>query len=386
MRTGDQSYIKELNKSIALQLLRSTPTISRTQIAKISGLNKATISSIVDELLEQNLVFEVGRGPSSMGRRPVLLQFNAEAGYAIGLEIAVHSLRAVVTNLAGKVLNTVHRPLNDHDVTSILHEIKKIVTEISAHIAPSPLGLLGVGVGVPGLVNFSRGIVLNAPNLSWRDVPLQNQLEEILSLPVWIDNEANAGALGEKRFGIGENASNMIYISAATGVGAGIIMQGDLVRGEDGLSGEFGHMTIESQGPLCSCGNRGCLEIFSSERTLLHEFRQVHEGATFDDILQALDNGDLYALRCIQKVGHYLGIGIANMINAINPSIVVIGNRLAQAGTYLLDAVNESLSTRCFIKPYSGVTVQLSTLGIDACAMGAASIVVNHYFAGPDAS
>ena len=385
MRTGDQSYIKELNRSIALQILRSHTTISRTQIAKISGLNKATISAIVDELIEQGLALEVGRGPSSVGRRPVLLHFNANAGYAIGLEIAVGSLRAVVTNLSGQVLHVIHRETDDLAVTAVIEQIQSIIGELQVKTVPSRLGILGVGVGVPGLVNFSKGIVLNAPNLQWQNVPMQAQLEAALSLPVWIDNEANAGALGEKLFGAGKDVANVVYISAAAGIGAGIIVKGDLLRGADGLAGEFGHMTIESQGPKCACGSRGCLEVFASERRLMDLYRQAHsKEASFAAFIQALNDTDEAAIEAVYTVGHYLGIGISNIVNAMNPSMVIIGNRLAQTGAHLLSAVSESLKERCFIKPYSNVHVQVSTLGINACAIGAASLVLQRYFAGPE--
>lgn len=385
MRTGDQSYVKELNRSIVLNILRTHATISRTQIANITGLNKATISSIIDELLRESLAIEIGRGPSAIGRRPILLHFNANTGYAIGLEIAIGSIRAVLTNLSGQVLHVIHRETCDQTVPMVVQQIHNITSELITETKSSPLGILGVGIGVPGLVNFSKGIVLNAPNLQWNQVALQSLVEEEISIPVLIDNEANTGALGEKMYGVGKDIDNIAYISAATGIGVGVILRGELVRGTDGLAGEFGHMTIESQGPKCSCGSRGCLEVFASERKLMDMYHAASgTNADFEELLLQLNNRDPSAVESVYSVGHYLGIGISNIANAINPSMIIIGNRLAQIGVHLLSAVTESVQERCFTKPYSQVNIQLSSLGIDACAMGAASLVLNKYFSGPE--
>ncbi|WP_157067026.1 ROK family protein, partial [Alicyclobacillus shizuokensis] len=210
-RTGDQAFIKELNKSIVLNLLRFHSPISRTQISVQTGLNKATVSSIVEELIHEDLVLEIGRGHTRVGRRPVLLLFNARAGYVVGVDLGVDYVRVIVSDLSGEIVAAREFPLTDNKgPQQMVESIVRAVADLKAALPPSSLGLIGIGVGVPGLVDYSHGIVLNAPNLAWRDVHLGALLENYLNLPVYVDNEANTGALGEKLFGIGKEVSDLI--------------------------------------------------------------------------------------------------------------------------------------------------------------------------------
>ncbi|WP_083521226.1 ROK family protein [Alicyclobacillus kakegawensis] len=384
-RTGDQAFIKELNKSIVLNLLRFHSPISRTQISVQTGLNKATVSSIVEELIHEDLVLEIGHGRARVGRRPVLLLFNSRAGYVVGVDLGVDYVRIIVSDLSGEIVAVREFPLADNKspqqmVESIVHA----VDDLKAELPSSSLGVIGMGVGVPGLVDYSHGIVLNAPNLAWRDVHLSALLENYLNLPVYVDNEANTGALGEKLFGVGKEVSDLIYISAGTGIGTGIIVNNELVRGSQGIAGEFGHMTIEAQGLKCSCGNHGCLEMYASERALVQKYRQLTGLAcSSEDILARLDAGDADALRAIQTVGQYLGIGVANLVGGLNPSLILIGNRLSAAGEWLLRPLEQAVQNRCFTVPYTQLRIQTSSLGRNACAVGAASLVLHEYFAGP---
>jgi glucokinase-like ROK family protein len=387
-RTGDQAFIKELNKSIVLNLLRFHSPISRTQISVQTGLNKATVSSIVDELIRENLVLEVGHGHTRVGRRPVLLLFNAHAGYVIGVDLGVDYVRVLATDLSAEIATSRELTIGDErSPQQVVQAIVQAIQEIKSELPSSSLGIIGIGIGVPGLVDFSHGIVLNAPNLAWRDVHLGALLENYLGLPVYVDNEANTGALGEKLFGVGREASNLIYISAGTGIGTGIIVHNELVRGSQGIAGEFGHMTIEAQGLKCSCGNHGCLEMYASERALVRRYQQLTgTHLTTEEILLRLKENDAAALEAIQTVGQYLGIGVANLLNGLNPSLILIGNRLSAAGEWLVRPIEQTVRNRCFTLPYTQVRIQTSSLGRNACAIGAASLVLHEYFAGPRAA
>jgi len=384
-RTGDQTYIKELNRSIVLNTLRFQGEMSRTQLAAITGLNKATISSLVDELISAQLVIEVGHGTSQIGRRPILLMFNAPAGFVIGIDLQVGFARIVATNLSGKIEQAVEcsfESSSEHqDVIEILVEK---VGELSGKLPPSRLGVVGVGVAVPALVDFLRGIVINAPNLKWKDVHLKALLENRLNVPVYVDNEANAGALGEKLSALGQSVSDLIYISAGYGLGTGLIVNHELLRGANGVAGEFGHMIVEPQGRRCHCGNQGCWEMYASEKALLNEYeRLAGRTTTTEEILSLARSHEPHAFEAIQFVGRYLGIGISNILNALNPPLIVIGNKLSKAGGLLLRPVQQTVTSRCFVAAYADVNIQLSSLGQDACAVGAASLVLHEYFSGP---
>ncbi|MCL6454274.1 MAG: ROK family protein [Alicyclobacillus sp.] len=384
MRTGDQALIKELNKNIIMNLIRNQSPISRAQISVESGLNKATVSSIVDELIHDGLVTELGPARSAIGRRPLMLGFNATAGYAIGVELGIEYVHVLTVDLAGRIVSSHESPLPATDVGSVISEIAAHIEDEVSKTPASALGIIGVGVGVPGLVDFASGTILYAPNLNWSDVPMRTLLEERVDLPVFVDNEANTGALAEQLFGVGTEDENAVYFSVGTGIGVGVILNRTLIRGSGGTAGEFGHMIVEAGGLRCSCGSRGCLEMYASTRALVSKYAQIAgAGASFDDVIRRIRDGETLAVQAVDSVGRYLGIGISNVINGLNPSLVVIGNRMSEAGKRLLRPVHEMIRNAALGVPASHARVELSSLGRNATATGAASLALNDFFQGP---
>lgn len=407
-RTGDQAFIKDMNKSIVLNMLRFRSPISRVDIARTTGLNKATVSGIVDELITEEYVTEIGHGHSQVGRRPVLLQFNPDVGRVFGVDLGTHEVHVLELDLAAHIRATYDEPLQSTAVADTVVTIADLLRRAIAQANPTRLGVIGVGIGVPGLVDARRGVVYNAPNLGWQDVPLKRLLEDEIHLPTFIDNEANAGAMGEKLFGGGQDVASLIYVSAEAGIGTGIFFHNEILRGESGFAGEFGHMTIDVNGPRCTCGNHGCLEVYASEKALLDHYMRLRrakgssagnnsaatdsrgngddERPSLDGFLQRLQAGDSAAIESTQRTGYYLGVGIATLMNGLNPSLVLIGNRLAEAGEWLLRPTLKAIQERSFIAPHAHFRVELSTLGRNACAIGAASLVLHTHFADPSAS
>ncbi len=379
--------MKEINKSVVLNRIRFHSPISRSQISADTGLNKATVSALIDELIREDLVLEVGHGRSRVGRRPIMLLFNAKVGTVLGVELGVEYIRIVSTDLSAKVIATHSRPLpQDADATEVIEALVTAIEEAKRQAPATNYGVVGIGIGVPGLVDFRRGIVLRAPHLNWANIPLKAMLESRLGVPVFVDNEANAGALGEKLYGAATHISNLLYISAGTGIGTGIVIGNELLRGADGIVGEFGHMSIDTHGVPCTCGNAGCWELYASERAVTSGYhRLTGQGLSFEEVLHRVHESDPAALQVFQTVGQYLGVGIVNLINGLNPSMILLGNRLSEAGRSVTDAVQQVMATRCFIGPYSKVTVQVSSLGRDACAIGAAALVLHHFFSGTSA-
>ncbi len=368
-----------------MNLLRFKSPISRTQISLESGLNKATVTSLMAELLEDGFATEVGRGHSYGGRRPVLLRFNASAGYVIGIDLGVSDLKAMITDLSAHEVYTLTDQLpQNQDVHETIARISKAVQTCIKITPPSRHGVIGVGIGVPGLVDFETGNVINAPNLNWRDVPLKALVENLVQLPVYVDNEANVGALAEQLYGGGRGIQNFVYVSAGAGIGTGIITNGELYRGANGISGEFGHMTVEMQGLRCACGNRGCLEMYASEKALVERYRQLTGGTVSPEvILSRLDHEDPNAIESMHSVATYLAIGISNIVNGLNPTVVLIGNHLARAGRWLLPPIAQTLMSRCLIAPYSSVETRISSLGENAGVIGAVALAIDQYFARP---
>lgn len=272
-RTWNQHVVKKENKSLVLETILEFSPISRADIAKQTGLNKGTVSSLVNELLEEQLIYESGSGVSSGGRRPVMLLFKQEAGYAIGIDIGVNYILGILTDLQGDICHekTIH--FNHLTYEEITKELFHVIDSLISSMPSSHYGVVGIGIGVPGIIS-TDGQILLAPNLNWKSKNLKGLLEDHYHLPVHIENEANAGAYGEKRFGAGKESDNIIYVSVGIGIGVGLILNGKLYKGNNGFSGELGHMTIEADGIKCRCGNQGCWELYASEQALIHNAEQ----------------------------------------------------------------------------------------------------------------
>lgn len=378
--TGDQALVKRINTSLILDTIRRHAPISRASVSELTGLNKATVSNLVQELLNNHLVQESGPGASSGGRKPRLLLFNGQAGYAIGLELRVQQMTAVLTDLAGRIVAEDECPLEQHDTDSVTAGMVAIVRRLMQKAPQSPYGIVGIGAGVPGMVDGS-GTVLFAPNLGWEMVPLSQLLEEELGLPVTIDNEANAGAQGELRFGAGRDASHLLYISAGSGIGSGIIINGELYKGARGYAGESGHMTIESEGRSCSCGNRGCWELYASEKSYDNEEFALPSKRT-SELISYARQGHEGTIRHFYKLGHYLGVGITNLVNGFNPQSVIIGGPLSDARAWLEDTMQQVVAQRTLPYHRERMEIRFAELGSRSTVIGAAYSAISQ-FLGP---
>lgn len=397
MITGDQVLVKRINKALVLNTIRKKDVIFRAEIAKKTGLNRSTVSALVDELLADGLILETGTGVSQGGRKPVILSINKDFGSVIGIDLGVNYILSVLTNFAGDILweKRLIVPTNVPQQQR-LDDLYSLIEETLRHAPPTVRGIIGIGVGVPGIVNYQEGLILLAPNLRWKNVHLRTMIEERFHIPVCIDNEANAGAIGEKWFGMGKKASDFVYVSAGTGIGTGIIINNELYRGASGLAGEMGHMTIDAGGRPCLCGNVGCWEEHASEKALFHYLREHLDNAasshlhihsldqmTALDINEAAKAGDPLASQALRHVGRQLGVGVAGLINTFNPGIVIIGNALALAGDYIMDELYHEVSRRCFTAKYFPVKIVLSALNLKACAIGAVSLVISKVYSAP---
>ncbi|MCE5285994.1 MAG: ROK family protein [Pelosinus sp.] len=401
MLTADQLLVKQINKTLVLNTVYQKRPVSRAEIAKITGLNKSTVSALVDELLTEGLIIETGIGESQGGRKPVQLSINAGVGSIIGLDLGVNYILSILTDFAGKILweKRITVKPDERFSEERIDIICELLQETINYAPSSPRGIIGIGIGVPGIVNFDRGTILSAPNLNWKNVNLKNIIEEKFHLPVILDNEANAGAIGEKWFGCCKKATDLIYVSAGRGIGAGIILNDELYRGARGIAGEIGHMTVECQGITCSCGNSGCWEEYASEKALYRYLRMqaknyphslllkngVEQIADYNifEIIDAAIEGDELAVQAFKMIGSYLGIGVANLINIFNPEVVVLGNTLPLVGDILMDELKREVAERSFSANYSAVRILSSELYMDACALGAAALVISRQYASP---
>ncbi len=244
----------------------------------------------------------------------------------------------------------------------------------------SPYGLMGIGLCVPGLVNTEQKIIFT-PNIDWDyEVDLKALLEQEFTVPVFIENEANAGAYGEKVFGAAKNYENLIYVSVGIGIGTGIVINNDLYRGVNGFAGELGHVSIDLNGLKCSCGNRGCWELYASEKALLHSIHDKQALVSHQEIIQLANQNDPEILMELQNFGFYIGVGLTSILNTFNPQAVIIRNELVEALPMVLNSIRNSISSRMYDQLNNSYELLLSSLGKNAPALGACSIVMDHSF------
>ncbi|UOQ91823.1 ROK family protein [Halobacillus shinanisalinarum] len=381
LKTWNQNTIRNGNKSLVLKSIMTHAPISRAEIAKKTGLNKGTVSSQVTELLKEDLIYEKGPGESSGGRRPVMLLFNRHAGYCIGIDIGVNYILGILTDLEGNVCEETSTTFHQLSYENINEKLFEIVDFLITASPQSPYEIVGIGIGVPGAVN-NDGKILLSPNLGWQNVNLKQLINEKYNCPVIIENEANAGAYGEKKFGVGKEGKDIVYVSVGVGIGVGLVLNGKLYRGSNGFSGELGHMTIEVNGAKCQCGNKGCWELYASEKALInyaHKMGYTREQDTLEKMIRLTNGGNVDMIKSFQTIGAYLGIGITNIINTFNPEKVIIGNRLVAAKQWIKEPLLEKTQNNALWFQKDDVNVCFSELHKHATALGVSAFTVENF-------
>lgn len=390
--TGDVQLVRRLNREAILGLIRERQPISRTALARLTHLTPATVFSIVDELVQEGLVKERGIGPSQGGRRPMLFEFNPHSHAVIGVDIRIAQVVGVLTDLNAVPRLTIAR---DYSLEAGADVVGLVIEVIRDLIAASPLPpdrLIGIGVAAPGIVDAQRGVVIKSVNWGWNDLPLRDILAEKFDKPIYVDEDDNTLALGEAFFGAGRGVPNVICIKIGRGLGAGIIINGELFRGPDNAAGEVGHIMVEPEGPQCYCGNYGCLDRmvaapFIAERAIkrlkqgaVSSLRERVQGdldrVTVALIAEAANAGDPFARQIMEETGRYLGLGVATLVNILNPDLVIIGGGVILAGAPLLETVRQVVQLRTFPGPSRRVRIVPPMLGAEATAIGAAVLVM----------
>ncbi len=374
-------------------MIRFTPGgISRAELARQMGLTRAAISSIIDDLKANGLVDEVEAGPATGGRRPILLAINPHYGHAVGIDLGATHLQIVVTDFAAHVLEDVEYPISVTDgPVSCLGQIDRYLNELLARLNLDTNSLTAIGMDVPGPVVIDQGMVSSPPIMpGWDGYPIRTHLEDLWHIPLSIGNDAELGALGEWAYGAGRGENNLAYIKVGTGVGAGLLLDGHIYRGATGTAGEIGHVTIEDNGPLCTCGNYGCLEAMAGGMAIARKAREAiekgrrtqlstlaPENILAVDVAKAAQRGDLVAQQIITEAGRYLGIAIASLVNIFNPGLVVIGGGVSQLGDLLLEPIRKAVMERSLHSAAKAVRITSSVLGRRASSMGAAVQAIN---------
>ncbi|MDL1917698.1 ROK family transcriptional regulator [Chloroflexi bacterium CFX5] len=400
--TADQAFVRETNLSLVLRLIHNQSPVSRAQLAGITGLNKSTVSSLVDELIERRLVHEIGSNTGGAGRPATLIEINPQAGIIIGVELGVDFISAAITDAMGQIVWRKMEDTRQEDgQEKMIAQTLRIVKEAMTAGKRKNHRILGLGLSTPGTVDINEGVLVFAPNLHWHNVPFAKIFSEQVKVKVFVENDANAAAIAEHLFGAARQCQDFLFVFAGVGIGGGLFLNGKLYRGRNGYAGEIGHSPIvaEPRQTICHCGNRGCWETYANQQSVIQRVQtrlaakhasvipQIMEekntSLTLSVIRQAADIGDQEAIASFMEAGQAMGQGIAGLINIFNPEQVILGGPLSVAGRYLLPAIKETVASHAMPEINRQADIKVSAFGPDSSLIGAAAIVVNDLLAHP---
>ena len=391
--------LRRHNRALVLELVRTRGPISRAQLAEVGRLSMPTVMGTVDKLMEEGLVREVGPGPSTGGRPPTLLGLVPEAHCVIGLEVGTETLTGVATDLNAMVRERMKMPSGmAQGPETLVRHIRQTLKRVLKGF-PSEVGeVLGIGMALPAPVlqpDASVPMIFSPPSYpGWGELRIGSIVEEEFGLPVLLDNDANAAALGEHLYGAGQGVQDMFYLVVHRGVGGAAIVDGVLYRGSRGGAGEIGHTVVDLEGPRCGCGRYGCLEAFAGRAAIARRASRALKLAgggrmagcdpdeiKAEDVILAGMKGDELARGVLEETGEYLGIGISNVVNLYDPELVVVGGSTMRAGNLLLGPMIRVVRRRALPELAERVRVVPGSLGEDAGAVGAAALVLRELFA-----
>ncbi len=394
---GENHLRTEYNRAVVLNTIRKRGPVSRTQIRELTGIRLASITELVRELEAGGMVCQAGTQEAGRGRKQVLLRLNPSRGHVIGVEFDADHLIAVGADLEARAVGQVRRDFRQTpDRQAILAAMVDSIEEIVCHVGGQE-NILGIGVADPGLIDSKQGVsIFSSTILDWRDVPLRRILHERFACPIALEENTRAKALYENRYGLGRDVQSLMFIDFGPGIGCGIVVGGELHRGASESAGEMGHMLVTENGPICNCGSRGCLEAVASMPAIASQTaRAVREGANSlvlelaggnadairaEHVFEAAERGDKLALSILDDAARYLGIAVANAVNLLNPEMVVFDARLARVADLMVEPVRRMLQRQALAVATRRLRVEVSAMGEEAGAMGAAALVLDGVF------
>jgi glucokinase-like ROK family protein len=403
MRSPQRAQVRDLeskslrNELNVLQLIHTNPNISRIELSKLTSLSAAAISAVVRNLIDRGLVVETGRNSSDFGRKPVALSLRGDAGFLLGVDLGSFYTRIVVTDIRGTPVYKQESETGIQDGRElVLSRTMKAIHKAIDHSQVPKSAFKGIGIGHSGVIDVRNGLVLSYPRpgqmAEWKNVPLRDILEHEFDVACLLEDSVRAIATAEKHFGFGTGLNDFIYFDVGMGIGAAIFIDGKLYRGPGGSAGEFGHMTVDEHGPLCCCGNYGCLETLAScaaiiqsvksaiEKGVDSKVRELAQGdlnrISIEMIGQAAMQNDSLSFRVLHEAVSHIAIPLADVVNLLNPHVLIFGGALFRsAPELLLDPLKRIIRQRALEKSANEVQLKISTLGSEAGAIGAARLI-----------
>ena len=391
-------YPKALRSEVGiLRLIHEKSKISRIDLAKRTGSSAASITAIAHRLIDKHLIVESGQGSTHFGRKPVLLSVRNDAAYVVGVDLGSFFIRVVIADING---NLVYKVQAETELSQgrerVVNKTFKLIEKAMRDSRVARETIKGIGIGHSGVIDIKSGMVLSLPRagqmLEWKNVPLRSILEDKFDLPCALEDSVRTRAIAEKHFGLGAHISDFIYIDVGMGIGAALFIDDEIYRGPGGSAGEFGHMTVDERGPLCSCGNSGCVEALAScgaiiqaaraavERGVNTKLRDLAEGRpeniSIEIIAKAAMDNDSLAFRVLHDAVSHIAVALADVVNLLNPRVIIFGGALFQsAPQLLLEELKRPMKQRALEKSANEVELKVSSLGSEAGALGAARMI-----------
>ncbi len=382
---GNRDLIRSINRSILLNVIKTEGSVSRVALAHMTGLSAATVTTITGQLIQEGLIFEKATGDSTGGRPPIMLALNPRGGFVIGIKLMEDHVVGAITDLNATILAKDSVILQDKQVDTSVDTISALVTRLVQSSGIKKKQLMGVGVGLAGVVDFTEGVVRQNPIFGWKNIHLRDLLEARLRVPVYIDNDVNTLTLSEKWLEPGQIEDNFIVVTLGRGIGMGIVINGQIYRGKGGGAGEFGHIMVDPEGDRCDCGRIGCLETLLSDRALVAEAgKKIGDSVSdIDKLLELVKAGNLAATNILAKAGKVLGRQIANLVNLFDPKLIIISGEGIRLGEVFFSAVRSSFIEGVMPGLAEDTEIRVNSWGDDIWALGAASLVIAEIFISP---
>ena len=380
--TGDPQLMRQINQGLVLNLLRNHKELSRTQIAELSLLSKPTISRVINDLLDNDIVIETreGNSASTGGRKPVMITLNSKGRYVVGVDLGTTNTVVAMANLKGEIIKKKRVPTNrNHSVENILTQVSSMVNEIINESGISRDLIEGLGVSEAGVVEKETGIIKFSPNFNWKNVNISDLLQEKTRLKTIADNCTRVMAKGEMWYNTNSKINNLFYVNVGYGIGSSLVINGQVYNNYS----EFGHIPITEKNIKCNCGKTGCLEAVASGNSIEKKANQLYSDSnswlTAKDVFKKAKNGDKIAIDLFSETGYFLGKGISIVANIFNPDKIIIGGGVSLAGDLLLDPIRKEFDKNAMKMIKETTKIENSSLGIEAGVYGAISMVLNHF-------
>lgn len=386
---GNRDLMRAMNRSLILNIIVSHGPIARADVARRSGLSPATVTGITAELIAEELIVEKENGDSSGGRPPIMLRINPAGAFVVGMKLTETTVIGALTDLEANVIRQQSNPLPSREPEDVIACMAQLVHQLMGSDGFPHGKLLGIGIGLAGIVDSQRGMLRASPYFHWKELPIREMLSQQLDVAVYVDNDVNTLTQAEKWFGAGQNVEDFLVVTVGRGIGLGMVLRGQFYRGTGGGAGELGHTVITPGGRQCECGRKGCIETYVSEPGMLQSAReatakgQLPEVTSIDHLLMLAEEGNAAAVKILASAGTTLGHAIANLVNLLNPSAVILGGEGVRMGDLFFEPLRKAVAANTYTPLYADLRLQITPWGDDAWARGAASLVLSELFLSP---